>query len=108
MVLQIEIDVLEDLIKGKRSDQVQLIFDDIISYISEYLNLNSVYSNIKLQVVEIAEIKHDNILDVGVNRTFQDRSITIEINSKYAKFCRSSYLERLIIVLYQKTHYVMK
>jgi len=89
---------LEELSEGKGLSQLQHVFNSIISERGEYLQLESLYKEIIIELVG-KEIKREDvsILDFGVRRLVQDNKLIVEINEVHKKF--------LPFILLRETYY---
>jgi len=80
---------LEKLSKGKVLNQLQNIFDTIISELADYLKLEPLYQDIKIKMSDIEKFKlreNFSILDLGVEKVAQNNQLTINLSENNKKF----------------------
>ena len=77
----ISIEILENLSIEKIGKNVNSIFNDLLKIIEIYLNLPPIYSKVKVIFAKekfSRNLKRDNILDLGIKRTFQNETLKPE------------------------------
>jgi len=80
---------LEELSKGKGLNLLQNIFNTIVSELVNYLNLEPLYQDIKVEMSDIEKftlIGNVSILDFGVEKAVENNELIIFINVNNRKF----------------------
>jgi hypothetical protein len=85
MITQNLLKQLKVISERKGLESVKFLFNEIITELTTYLTIEPLYMNISIKWTE-KEYKNGYILDFGVNRSIQDRSLAIEISSIPLKF----------------------
>jgi hypothetical protein len=81
--------ILEQLSGGKGIDQIQDIFDILISDLTVYLKVNPINKNVKIQLISEdnnEEKSSSHILDFGIIRRNLEDSLTIDLSQNYTNF----------------------
>lgn len=80
---------LDELSNGKGINQIQYVFNSIISELTEYLKLQPLYEEIIIKVVgeeNFIAIENESILDFGVRKTIKNKKLIILVNGEHQKF----------------------
>ena len=89
MLLPNTIETLEGLSEGKGVDQLQRIFNGIISELSEFLDVAPLYDELIVELGDKNKETEKYILDFGVDRSIQNKRLEVEIyenNLKHIPF----------------------
>jgi len=89
MTKPIDFNILNQILSEDFTEQVQNIYEILISDLSEYLGLEPFYKTVKIEILSETKSKIEtnaNILDRGVNRLYKDISLVIQINEKNEDF----------------------
>ncbi|MFX1589467.1 MAG: hypothetical protein ACFFC1_15045, partial [Promethearchaeota archaeon] len=89
MSIQFDYNSLEELSDGKGLDQIQNVFNNLISEILDFLKLKPLYERIFLELnvkEELDNGENTQNLDFGVERIVQNEDLTIKVYQTYNKF----------------------
>ncbi|MFX1494044.1 MAG: hypothetical protein ACFFBZ_07160 [Promethearchaeota archaeon] len=89
MSIQFDYNSLEELSDGKGLDQIENVFNNLISEILDFLKLKPLYENIFLELIIEEKSKNGEYtqnLDFGVERIVQNEDLTIKVYQTYNKF----------------------
>ena len=91
----LNIEILKGFQKELDNQKTNVIFDNLIKEIQDYLNLEVITSEIEIlsskQKFNV-EIKRNNILDLGVKRYYQNGILIIEVFEEFEKYFPVIYL----------------
>ncbi|MFX1309224.1 MAG: hypothetical protein ACFE8C_05940 [Promethearchaeota archaeon] len=75
-------------------ENLNYIFERLVQEVRFYLNLDVIYSDVKVEYVEISkDLKYSNI-NFGVKKTYKENSIYISIYNNYRKFIKVILLKQ--------------
>ena len=87
---KLKLDILENIPKDITNEGLNQIFKQLLDELSVYLNLELISSNVELIFNggnETSKLKTQGILEIGVERCFQNNFLVIKINYKeYKKY----------------------
>ena len=89
MIVHFDYEILEELSKGKGLNQIQNVFNTLISELIDYLKLQPLYQNVIVKLISIEKpLKGENIpiLDFGANRITRNDKLIIEVDEIYERF----------------------
>jgi hypothetical protein len=82
------LNILNKLLSKQENNQIQNYFELIISDLGDYLGLQPINKNVEIKLLseDIEVEENTKILDLGVNRTYKNNSLIIEIYEKNRDF----------------------
>ena len=80
--------ILNKLLSKQENNQIQNYFELIISDLGDYLDLQPINKKVEIRLLseDIEVEENTKILDLGVNRTYKNKSLIIEIYEKNRDF----------------------
>jgi len=82
-------EILEELSERKELSQIQIVFNKIVYDLTDYLELEPLYQEIKIKLLDInrlIKVESKSILDFGVERVVKKDLLIIKINLNNTKF----------------------
>jgi len=81
--------ILEELSIGKGLSQIQYVFNSLVSKLIDYLNLQPLYKEIIIKLVDdknFTKRKNTSILDFGTERVIQNKKLILKVDENCQKF----------------------